>query len=172
MYITFEVAGDEQLKRSFSRFGEQAKDLSEPFREIVKDFHKIEKKQFESEGGYGSGGWQPLSPRYAEWKAKKHPGRPIMVLSGLLKESLLGDNPYSVENITPKSMEVGTVVNFAIYHQKGTSKMPARPLIQLTDADKKRWVKYIQKYLVKQARAEFQGVCQVQAEGFSHIKHI
>jgi phage gpG-like protein len=69
-------------------------------------------------------------------------------------------------------MEVGTVVNFAIYHQKGTSKMPARPLIQLTDEDKKRWVKYIQKYLVKQARAEFQGVCQVQSEGFSHIKNI
>ena len=87
MYITFEVAGDEQLKRSFSRFGEQAKDLSEPFREIVKDFHKIEKRQFESEGSYGSGGWQPLSPRYAAWKAKKHPGRPLMVVSGLLKES-------------------------------------------------------------------------------------
>jgi phage gpG-like protein len=172
MYITFEVAGDEQLKRSFSRFGEHAKDLSEPFREIVKDFYKIEKKQFESEGGYGSGGWQPLSPRYAAWKAKKYPGRPLMVVSGLLKESLLGENPYSIENVTPKSMEVGTVVNFAVYHQKGTCKMPARPLIQLTDADKKRWIKFIQVYLVKQARAEFQGVCQVQSEGFSHIKNI
>jgi phage gpG-like protein len=170
--IVFDIRGDEQLRRSLSRFGEHAKDLSEPFREIVKDFYKVEKKQFESEGGYGSGGWQPLSPRYAAWKAKKHPGRPLMVVSGLLKESLLGENPYSIENVTPKSMEVGTVVNFAIYHQKGTSKMPARQLIQLTDADKKRWVKYIQKYLVKQARAEFQGVCQVQAEGFSHIKNI
>jgi hypothetical protein len=50
--------------------------------------------------------------------------------------------------------------------------MPARPLIQLTEDDKKRWIKFIQAYLVKQARAEFQGVCQVQAEGFSHIKNI
>jgi phage gpG-like protein len=172
MEIKFDIHGDEQLKRSLSRFGEHAKDLSEPFREIVKDFHKIERRQFETEGSYGSGGWQPLSPRYAEWKAKKYPGRPIMVLSGLLKESLLGDNPYSVELVTPKSMEVGTVINYAIYHQKGTSKMPARPLIQLTEDDKKRWIKFIQAYLVKQARAEFQGVCQVQAEGFSHIKNI
>jgi phage gpG-like protein len=172
MEITFSIAGDEQLKRSLSRFGEHAKDLSEPFREIVKDFHKIEKKQFETEGGYGSGGWQPLSPRYAEWKSKKFPGRPIMVLGGLLKESLLGNSPYSIEIVTPKSMDVGTVVNYAIYHQKGTPKMSARQLIQLTEEDKRRWIKFIQVYLVKQARAEFQGVCQVQGTAISHVKNI
>jgi len=54
--ITFEVLGDKQVSRSFTRFTEDVKDLSAAFREIVKDFHKSEQRQFESQGGYGAGG--------------------------------------------------------------------------------------------------------------------
>ncbi len=156
--LTFEVAGDVQLERSFSRFADNVKDLSEAFAEITQDFHQVvETKQFESEGAYGSGGWKPLSDNpegkgYATWKAKNYPSRPLLVLSGLMKESLLGDNPWSITRIEPLRLEVGTKIPYAIYHQKGTGKMQARPVIDLTEDDKTRFVKLIQKTLVKQAK--------------------
>jgi len=144
-----EVKGEEQIARAFSRFGESVSDLSEAFREIADDFHKIEANQFESEGGYGSGGWKPLSVAYAK---RKPLGRPLLVLSGLMKESLVGETPYSIEKIQPLEARLGTKVPYAIYHQTGTTKMPKRPLIQLTEGDKSRWLKIIQRYLVKAAK--------------------
>ncbi len=156
--LTFEVAGDIQLARSFSRFADDVKDLSEAFTEIAQDFHQtVEKKQFESEGSYGSGGWKPLSDNpagkgYATWKARNFPGRSLLVQTGLLKGSLMGENPYGIEDIQPLQLKVGTKLEYALYHQKGTSKMPARPVIDLTEADKTRFTKIIHKHLVEQAK--------------------
>ncbi len=153
MELRVDVAGDVQLARSFSRFADDVKDLSDAFREIAKDFHEVvERKQFESEGSYGSGGWAALSPDYAEQKARDFPGRPLLVRTGLMKESLLGENPWSIEDIQPLQMKVGTKLEYAIYHQKKTSKMPARPVIDLTEEDKRRFTHIIHKSLVAQAK--------------------
>ena len=151
--LTFEVDGDVQLSRSFSRWADDVKDLKGAFEQIAKDFHQVvEKKQFESQGSYGSGGWVPLNPAYAEWKARNFPGKSIMVLSGLLKESLLGDNPWSIKDIQPLEMRLGTRLKYAVYHQRGTRKTPRRPVVELTESDKTRWTKIIHRQLVDQAK--------------------
>jgi len=170
--LTFEVDGDVQLERSFARFAENVKDAREPFREIAIDFHEIEREQFESEGGRGSGGWKPLSHDYAEWKAENFPGAKIMVQSGLLKGSLTGENPWSIESIEPLQMTLGTKLGYAKYHQRGGRKLPQRWLIDLTESDKKRWTDIFHSWLVKQANKEFAGIMPVIGAGRSHVKRI
>ncbi|PYV09102.1 MAG: hypothetical protein DMG23_11815 [Acidobacteria bacterium] len=85
--------------------------------------------QFELEGGRGSrGGWPPLSPRYARRKQKRYPGRPVLQAGGRLRGSLVGKSADTVEALEPGRMKFGTSVPYAIFHQTGTRKMPARPI--------------------------------------------
>jgi len=148
--LFIEVAGDVQLARSLSRFGDGIKDFRPVWEQIVKSFWDIERKQFESEGGYGSGGWLPLSPSYAAWKEENYPGKPILQRSGALFESLTGQASGTIKQISDKSLTIGTDVFYAIFHQKGSK---ARPPIDLTEQDKTAFMKLIQKYVVKQAKA-------------------
>jgi len=170
--LSIDVAGDKQLQRGLSRFGKDVKDLKEPFREIVKDFHQIMEEQFDTEGGYGSGGWKPLTPATTDQKARYGFPSSILVRTGLLKESLLGGNPWSIESVKPLELKLGTKVPYSIYHQKGGGRLPERPIIQLTDGDKTRWMKIIHKYLVTQIKKEFAGLMPTIGAGKSHVGSI
>lgn len=154
--LNFDVAGEEQVRRGFSRFADDVKDLRPAFREIVNDFAEISGKQFSTEGRYGSGGWAPLSAEYAKWKTKHYPSRPILVLSGRLRESMIGSNE-TIRDIQHLTLRMGSKVPYALYHQEGTKYMPARKPIQLTDDDKKRWTKYIHTFLVQSIDRGFSG---------------
>lgn len=80
-------------------------------------------------GGLPSGGWSPLDPEYGAWKAARYPGAPPMVQTGKLFASLTGKGPDSMFSVTPKSMTLGTKVEYAKFHQYGTTKMPKRKII-------------------------------------------
>ena len=160
------------MKRSFSRFADAIRDFSPAFEEIANDFKEIEKKQFNTEGQYGSGPWRALKPSYARWKAKYHPGKKILVLSGLMKESLEDENPYTVREISPLQLRIGTKVRYAVYHQKGTSKMPARPIIKLNQADKTRWTKILHEFIHKEANKAFSGLMPDVTRGQKAVRSI
>ncbi len=149
--FTFEVDGEVQVDRALSRFGEYAKDLSVPFKKMAESFKRLERAQFGSEGGR-AGQWAPLSATYAAWKAANFPGKPLLQLTGILSESLQGDNPWYIERITPKSLELGTRVSYARFHQRGTGKMPMRSVIKLTEADKQEWMKILHNFVWDAAR--------------------
>ncbi len=152
--LTIDVMGDEQLARGLSRFADDVRDLREPFREIVKQFHKIEGKQFESEGKYGSGGWRPLAPSTAEQKRREGFPDKILVREKHLMESLTGETPWSMVEVRPLEMRVGTKLDYAAYHQQGRG-VPKRPIINLTEKDKMDFMKIIQRYLVNQVGRAF-----------------
>ena len=78
--------------------------------------------------GLPVGGWSPLSPTYAAWKATRFPGAPPMVRTGKLFASLSGAT-QSFEIMTNKSFSVGTSVEYAKFHQYGTTKMPKRKIV-------------------------------------------
>ena len=80
-------------------------------------------------GGLPSGGWSPLSPQYAAWKLARFPGAPPLVRSGRLAASLSGGTVDSVFSVTPTKMQVGTRLEYAKFHQYGTSKMPKRKIV-------------------------------------------
>jgi phage gpG-like protein len=80
------------------------------------------------QAGLPSGGWSPLDPQYAAWKKLREPGAPTMVASGRLFSSLtaLSGPPNVVEMM---SATFGTRVEYAKFHQYGTTKMPKRKVV-------------------------------------------
>lgn len=104
-------------------------DDSEPvFQKMADQFGKTMTAQFRKQGGHTGPQWAPLAPGYAKWKQMHFPGKPILQLTGLLRSSLV-KRPFGVDEVWDKGMVVGTAVEYATYHQNGTDKMPARPII-------------------------------------------
>jgi phage gpG-like protein len=149
--IRFEVFGEVQLERTLERFTGNIGDASPAWEAIADDFLDVEAGQFRSEGGRGSGGWSPLTPRYGAWKATHFPGRPILVREGDLEHSLT--HGPEIRIISARRMELGSAVPYGRYHQSGTPRMPRRRPIDLTEADRRRWVRILQRWIVE-GRAE------------------
>lgn len=150
--LSFEVDGEKQLDRAMSRFGEGIHDMRPAFKLMAESFKKIEQKQFDSEGSHGGSRWAPLSSTYAAWKGANFGGLPILQLTGLLRESLTGGSPWYVERITKDSLVLGTSVEYAIFHQRGTMAMPPRPVINLSEQDKMEWIKILHNFAFDQQK--------------------
>lgn len=93
-----------------------------------------------------------MSPKYAEQKERDYPGRQILVRTGKLKASLTGKTVDTIRIIHPLQMALGTTIPYAGYHQRGTPTMPRRPVVELTEQDKRSWTKIIQRFLVEEAK--------------------
>lgn len=80
------------------------------------------------QGGLPAGGWSPLDPQYAAWKRVTEPGAGTMIRSGRLFKSLstLAGPPNRVDNM---DATFGTSVEYAKFHQYGTTKMPKRKVV-------------------------------------------
>ncbi|MGL3805849.1 phage virion morphogenesis protein [Paeniglutamicibacter sp. R2-26] len=132
-----------------TRFEDHVQDAEPVFEAMADHVATMNQRQFDAQGSYYGGAWSPLSPKYAAWKAAKRPGRPILVFDGLLRESLT-QRPFGVDEITSKSMTVGTGIDYARYHQDGTDTMPARELLgRPTREDTKMWAKMMHEFIVK-----------------------
>ena len=146
--ISIETVGAERFVRGFNRYVEEIQDFTEIFELLYLDFLEIETRNFSAEGTPAK--WVALSPNYAKWKAKHAPGRPLLVLSGAMRASLTSRTGSSDQirdiNGRAKTARFGTADRKAKWHQSGTRRMPARPVVQLTDADKQRWAKAIQSW--------------------------
>lgn len=78
--------------------------------------------------GLPVGGWSPLKPRYASWKATRFPGAPTLVMSGKLFRELRSlDGPANSIGLSKATF--GTDIEYAKFHQYGTTKMAKRQII-------------------------------------------
>ena len=135
--IEIEIQGIERLGEAFASMADHVRDFRPRIWPPVNArFTEIMIEQFDSEGASGdSGPWLPLSPNYEVWKEKNYPGQPILELTGNLRRSFMGPfNPNAHYVETPDLLERGSTVPYAAYHQTGTSRMTARPPIDLTPA--------------------------------------
>jgi phage gpG-like protein len=106
-------------------------------------------QQFDTEGRHGSGGWKPLAASTVTEKAKKGLAPEILQATGRLKDSLTRRfDPEHVERLSPDSLTFGSLVPYGIFHQTGTSRMPQRQPVALTEGDKVRLVKEMQAVLI------------------------
>jgi phage gpG-like protein len=128
--IHFEVQGDEELVRAFGLMASRVDDWRPFWPDIAAVFYVGEAARFDSQG-YGS--WRQLSDGYRKWKSKNYPGEGILSLTGDLRRSLTNRfSPATVYEDEPRQLTLGTIVHYAKYHQYGTSRMPARPPIDIT----------------------------------------
>jgi len=147
--LTFEVAGAIQLDKALDGYANALKDFRPVFKDIAADFIEIEQRQSESQGG---GSWAPLSADYAAWKERHFPGQKILQLSGELMASMTGVGAGHVEEISKDRLMIGSTAFTGMLHQLGTSRMPARPVIQLTESDKTGWMKIMQRHAYDAAK--------------------
>jgi phage gpG-like protein len=146
--LRFTMDGVTEAKKKLDRWAEYATDLHLPFTEIADDFRNtVETRQFSSQGSSSGIPWAALSLKYAAWKARHYPGHGIEDREGHLRRSLTSRHPFSIREIDRMTLRLGTRDRKARWQHSGTRRMPARPLIRITDSDRRRWIKYVQRYL-------------------------
>ena len=150
------VDGVPEFERAFNRVEGALTDFRFVWPSLAAQFYEIEREQFASQGAHGaSGSWAPLSPAYAKYKAIAFAGQPILRATTSLYESLTSSGGHdSVLRMDAQELTIGTQREGATAHQRGTPKMPARPPISLTEADKRRLQKAIQLPLVQFIRRQ------------------
>jgi phage gpG-like protein len=147
-----EIAGEVQMDRAIARFADGVSDYRPVWAVIEDDFYALVGRQFATEGTEGGTAWPELTAGYAVWKERHYPGKPILQRTGELMASLTSPNaPGAVRVEERKTLTLGTTVPHAIFHQKGTRKMAARPEIRLTEGFKRTAMAHVQGYLVQMA---------------------
>lgn len=124
-------------------------------------FYRSELEHFVTEGGSTGPRFAPLSLSYALWKRRHAPGRGILQRWGALKASLTSESaPDAIVRMTTSTLDVGTGVSYARYHQFGTRRMPARPPMRVSPAfmavvgaEMNRYVETIRKARLAAAKA-------------------
>lgn len=134
----------------FDEMSEVSADLRRWAGGMAAGFYALEDQIFATQGSVIGSPWTKLSERYAVWKARNFPGRPLMVRSRRLKLSLtrpptmagtvgrmlrkFGLNAISgdaVLAVTQTTMLIGTKLPYASKQHFGDEqvKLPARRLI-------------------------------------------
>lgn len=132
--LIVEILGDEKARIALSGLANDIRDWRPLWRDLNEYLSDRIEEQFNTEGGF-SGGWAPLNPEYAAWKARRYPGAPILVATGKLKRSYRKGGRGHVFQSTRDKMRWGSSVPYGVFHQQGTQNMPARPILTFDAGD-------------------------------------
>lgn len=151
--LTIDTVGDERFVRGLNRYVADMKDFREVFEDIVQDFWKVEKKNFDS-GGTPKPFPKAQNAAYIKWKMRKVGHNKRMILFGRLRGSLTGENQKelqdTVKRIGRTSAEFGTRVPYADYHRR----VRGAKIVQLTEEDKIRWGRMIQRWAFRKLQED------------------
>jgi phage gpG-like protein len=132
--LSISVQGVQATVRRLLKVGDAAKNPKPALQAMEKALASEQEKVFDKEGeAPGFPGWRPLNPTYSARKVKDGFRGKILVRSGKLRMSVSNAQDSNfVSRIRPQSIEVGTRLNHANFHQYGTKNMPARSVIRVT----------------------------------------
>ena len=157
LWIEFAPYGIAQYSRMYSRFADGVHDLRPLWSRYYANFLAMEREQFATQGGHGSGGWASLKEPYRSWKMRVRPGRLILEFDGDLKNSLTQRGAKgSICRINTGWAEFGSSIPYGIYHAKGTGKMKKRPPIEMSESDRTAWDKTAHGWLYETMRERLQ----------------
>jgi len=143
--VAIEVFGAEALSADFRRIEERASNMAAAFKLVAADFHSEERQRFAEAGP----GWAKLAASTLAAKAAKGQGDAILVATKAMRASLQQSNAKgSITTIGPDQVMMGTRDPKAVWHQEGTDRMPARPVVFASSADELRWAVIIGSWLV------------------------
>lgn len=129
--MTVEVTTDAgDVRRRLRGLAAQLLDFRPLWPRVRKLWMRHMTEQFSSQGAWGGAAWAPV---------KRSSGKGILVDTGYMRSHVIGPRGPKVD-VKPRSMtltiaDTGTVDGkprprgVAIFHQGGTSRMPARPII-------------------------------------------
>lgn len=147
LYIN--VSGMNQVTRNLGSIAKGFKNFKPVFEKIADDFRKTQSAVFRAQGSFeGRSGWVALSPAYKLQKAKLYGGKPILQATGKLKTSFTRKGGNHISQISNDRLILGSRDPKGVYHQNGTSKMPARPPLTASKTTNRRWVRIAHKEIM------------------------
>ena len=110
-----------RIQIAFEDWSKEIKDWRPAWRDITRMFRKHEKRHLNSEGRTTGQEFPPLSARYAKWKKKNYPGRPILKREKVLFRALVQGDQGSINVVARRFMVVGIDPN-AVLRDPRTGK--------------------------------------------------
>lgn len=150
--FSIDIQGKAEFDRAFNRVSSEIKDFTAVWEKVSDWLKRRTKRQFDNQGGDNR--WQALSIGYAKWKQIEYPNKPILQRTGRMIDSLTEATADSVNRASKTSLEFGTSVPYAKYHQAGAGDLPQRKIFDLNEKDRKSLTGVIQRELVKIVRAQ------------------
>jgi phage gpG-like protein len=148
-----EPPGEQPLRRAFVLY-KRIDDLTPAFERMIPALQDYIARRIHTGGTlHNLPPFAPLSPRYARYKAKHYPNAPILVRTGRLFRSLTTNTDDTIADIQPDHLTFGTRVPYALYHQLGTRKMPARPPIKLSKPIQTQLLTILRNYLIQEGES-------------------
>lgn len=119
------------LERTLENFQSSLADNSPALAVVADDLREMIAEQFATEGAAGGTPWAPLAA--STLKKKRETRRGILNVTGALLASLTeAGSPGHVEKVDGRQLLLGSALPYATFHQTGTRRMPARPIIALS----------------------------------------
>jgi len=146
--LDLDIFGEEQISRELLRFSAHAGNAQPAFHKIAADMREQIAEQFATEGGRGSGGWKPLAESTLQAKLSAGLDPHILQATHRLMHSLTGTGGDHIEKVTDDSLLFGSAVDYGRFHQKGTTRTPARRPVDFTSLDRRGFIRTLQRYIV------------------------
>lgn len=137
---------DRKALRTIDGWQDRAKNFKPVFKKIQKQLERSWADNF-TVGGLLAGGWAPLSARYGAWKSVHFPGTAPMVRTGNLFKSL-SDLRGAPNEINKTSARFGTNIEYAKFHQYGTSRMPKRQVVYEPTRARSEWAELAKDHIL------------------------
>lgn len=126
--IEVEVKADDVLDL-LDKIEDRSKDMRPVFRWTKTYLEAANAANFAANGLPSGAPWKPLSAEYGSWKAANYPGTGMLRQSGRLFRSLTNLSDSAANIISKDTATFGTAVEYAKFHQYGTTKMPKRKIV-------------------------------------------
>ena len=137
----------EPVENALAAFGESLADQAPALASVADDFREMIAQQFASEGRAEGTPWPELSPATLR---RRHASTPILYKTGALLRSLREPGAAGhVEELEGYSLTLGSRLPYAVYHQTGTRRLPARPIIVLSGARSERWAEIVRQQIAE-----------------------
>ena len=119
--VTVEIKGIDQVRRELDRIDKRISNTAPFWRSIAIPIIKNKLRDIFLQEGPG---WAPLAQ--STERSRRYPGLPILEQTGALQASLV-DHP--IVQVSGDKLLYGTNNPYAPFHERGTSRMPARPFL-------------------------------------------
>jgi len=145
--ITITISGLDKTERTLRGAKRAVENLQPAMSEVGTYLARFFSSQvFASRGGIIGEPWQSLSARYAAYKAKRYPGRPPLVRTGLMQRSFISNSGASFARVSNSAP-------YFDYHQLGGSKVPERVMMKVDETRGREIVGIVERYLAAQIGA-------------------
>jgi len=123
--IKVDIDGDDDANEYLKDVRKRMRDLRPVWPKLHESLRGYMISNFTAQG-LPSGGWKPLDAEYASWKATNFPGAPLLVQSGELFRQV-SKGPKLDGGARGATFKFSGKI--ARFHQYGTERMPARPIL-------------------------------------------